>query len=180
MTHERVMRDSRRLLFLMAAFFCAWGVAILFNPGGPSTGVKYDAVGVVLLGVICAVAGINHSFWLRLGCIVVWLLGAVSFLMAVRGPGAVEFVVIFIASGLIYRMIKYHGVQEEPEVPMEENPLTPLTQSYSRNVSPKTLIFVVVVLIISVLVLDPWIQRLKANWSQELEKTQKSQGKRTQ
>ncbi len=177
MTHEQVMKESRKLLFLMAALFFVWGVAIVFKQGSPYPGMQHDVVVVVLLGVICAVTGITQSFWFRLGAIAVFLLGTVFVLMSVRGASTLGFVVILIASTqMIYRMIKYRKVQEEPYVLVEENPLTPLPQSYSDTVSsPRTLIFVVVAIFILAIV-DPWMERLKADWSQELEKNQKSQG----
>lgn len=180
MTQEQVMKESRRLLFLMAALFFIWGIAIVFKQGRPYPGMRHDVVVVVLLGVICAVAGITQSFWFRLGCIAVWLLGMVFVLMAVQGAGTWMYLFVLTAAILIYRMIKYRGVQEEPEVLVEENPLTPLIESSTfPNVSPRTLIFLVVVIIIGAFVINPWIDRLRADWSQELAKTQKSQGTRT-
>src|SRR5712692_3070270 len=115
MTHEQVMKESRKLLFLMAALFFVWGVAIVFKQGSPYPGMQHDVVVVVLLGVICAVTGITQSFWFRLGAIAVFLVGTVFVLMSVRGASTLGFVVILIASTqMIYRMIKYRKIQEEP------------------------------------------------------------------
>jgi hypothetical protein len=178
MTQEQVMKDSRRLLFIMAALFLVWGVAIVFRQESPYPGMRHDVVVVVLLGIICAVAGITRSFWFRLGCIAVFLLGTLFVLLSAQGTGTVVFLFVLVAANLIYRMLKYRGVQEEPDVLVEENPLTPLMQSSTfPNVSRRTLI-IAVVLIISAIIIMPWVERLSADWSREAEKNQKSQGTR--
>ena len=176
MTQEQVMKESRRLLFLLAAFFFVAWAFLIFAEGGANAALRPHAGGIALLGVICAVAGIAPFFWFRLGCIVVWLLGTVSTLMAAQSGTTVVALFIFTGLGLIYRMIKYRGVQEEPEVMVEENPLTPLR--VSNDVSPKTLIFVVVFMI-ALYLLDSCYERLKADRSDELKKNQHSGQKRT-
>ena len=175
MTNDEVMSESRRVLFLLAAFFFTCFAARLFNPGWADAGARHQAEAFMFFGLICAVAGITRSFGFRLVCIAVWLLGILIVLVTVRGASTVVFWFIFIGLGLIYRMIKYRGVQEEPEVLVEENPLTPLR--VSQNISPKGLIFLVV-LVISIIIAIPWLERLHADWSQELKQDPHSGQKR--
>lgn len=173
MTEEQVMKETRRVLFLMAAlFFVCAALLIGFGHDALPAAGRRTTTDAILAAVICAVAGVFQSFWFRFGCIALCLAGLALALLSGRADPTAVIFFIAISANMLYRMLKYRGVQEEPEELVEENPLTPLFASSSfPNVSLKTVILAVVIGAVVVLfniVVERWNARHSDEWKKQI------------
>jgi hypothetical protein len=146
MTHEQVMKESRRLLFLMAALFFACVVVAVLRPGGLSSVISRNTV-LVLPGFFCVVAGVSQSFWFRLSGMAVCLLGMIAILMIVGQAASGLIIFMLVITRMTYRMIKYGDAQEVPDVTGEEDPLTQMPDRFTENITLRKFIGMVIALI---------------------------------
>lgn len=164
MTNDEVMAESRRLVFFMAALFFAVFAAYIALGRWNQPGGRLAALIMAALASIFVAGGISRSFSVRVVLISLGMAGMLLVLLAERGFALVVFVFVAICAGQLYRMIKYHGVEEEPFVLGSDSPPARLKL---RTDYPWKMLLLIPVALLVIWLLDAWVEHLRADWARE-------------